>query len=149
MTGLEAAKYKSLHENEDFLFCEIDGMDSTKTLLPHFSRKDKSIQKERLLKLHLTCVKFNGTRPDEMYYFTDAFPHDSANTITVMYMTLLKVTAYSISQSPPSDPQPVLSAGIGAGRDIFNMPFNVPPWRFSIPRTGFTKIVFFPVPTGS
>ena len=88
---VEAAKYKSLHESEDFFFCEIDGMDSAKTLLPHFSQFDKTIKKDKLLKLHLTCVKYNGTRPDDLYYFTDAFPHDSANTITVMYKTLLKV----------------------------------------------------------
>ena len=101
--AVEAAKYKSLHQNEDFLFCEIDGMDSMKTVVPHFAQFDKSIDKDRLLKLHVTCVKYNGKRPDDIYYFTDAFPHDSANTITVMYKTLLKVipdTEYTKRRPP-------------------------------------------------
>ena len=86
-----AAMELSTQPNEDFLFCEIDGMDSAKTILPHFHRGSKAINKECLLKVHLTCVKYSGDKPDELYYFTDCFPHDSSNTITVMYKTLLKV----------------------------------------------------------
>ena len=84
------AHYESQHD-PDFLFCEIDGMDSAKTILPHFHTGSKAVDKEKLLKLHVTCVKYNGMRPDDVYYFTDTFPHDSANTCTVMYKTLLKV----------------------------------------------------------
>ena len=51
---------------------------------------DKDVTKDKCLKIHITCVKYNEARPDNVYYFTDAFPHDSANTITVMYQTLLK-----------------------------------------------------------
>jgi hypothetical protein len=85
------ALYKSLHEEEGFFFCEIDGMDSAKTILPHFHQFDKDVMLDKCLKVHLSCVKYNGARPDDVYFFTDAFPHDSANTITVMYHTLLKV----------------------------------------------------------
>ena len=85
------ALYKSLHEEEGFFFCEIDGMDSAKTILPHFHQFDKDVMLDKCLKIHLSCVKYNGARPDDVYFFTDAFPHDSANTITVMYHTLLKV----------------------------------------------------------
>jgi hypothetical protein len=72
------------------LFCEIDGMDSAKTILPHFAQSDKGVKKEKLLQMHLTCVKYNGLRPDDVYAFTDTFPHDSSNTITVMWFTVLK-----------------------------------------------------------
>ena len=71
-------------------------MDSDKTILPHFRQFDKDVLKDKCLKIHLTCVKYNGARPDDVYYLTDAFPHDSANTITVMYQTLLKVTRLSL-----------------------------------------------------
>jgi hypothetical protein len=91
------ALYKSLHEEENFFFCEIDGMDSAKTILPHFHQFDKDVMKDKCLKIHLTCVKYNGARRDDVYYFTDAFPHDSGNTITVMYGTLLKVQISSLT----------------------------------------------------
>ena len=74
----------------DFFFCEIDGMDSSKTLLPHFQTWDKDVKKDYLLKMHLACVKHNGLQPDDVYLFTNCLPHDSANTITVMYLTVLK-----------------------------------------------------------
>lgn len=83
------AEYRGMHE-EGFFFCEVDGMDSSKTILPHFHRWSKDVDKEKLLKVHITCVKHAGNRPCDVYYFTDAFPHDSANTITVLYKTLLK-----------------------------------------------------------
>ena len=88
---VEAARYRSRHD-EDFFFCEIDGMDSAKTILPHFSQWSKDVDKKKLLKVHLSCVKYDGSRPDDIYYYTDCFPHDSANTISVMHKTLLKVS---------------------------------------------------------
>lgn len=81
----------------DLFFCEIDGMDSAKTLLPRLVVKDKDTDPENLLKLHVTCVKYDGTRPDSVYLYTDAFPHDSANTCTVMYQEILKVNAEIIT----------------------------------------------------
>ena len=54
------ALYKSLHEEEKFFFCEIDGMDSAKTILPHFHQFDKDVMKDKCLKIHITCVKYNG-----------------------------------------------------------------------------------------
>lgn len=92
-----SAHYLSLHESEGMLFAEIDGMDCAKTVLPHFHQYSKSVDKKRLLQLHLACVKYNGKQPDDVYYFTDAFPHDSANTITIMYYTVLRVSALQIS----------------------------------------------------
>ena len=68
--NVEAARNKSRPDN-DFFFCEIDGIDLAKTILPHFHTWDKNIDKKRLLKIHLSCVKYDGSRPDDMYYYTD------------------------------------------------------------------------------
>ena len=83
---------KSQHDPNLF-FCEIDGMDSNKTHVVRTVVKDKDTDPDLLLKVHVTGVKYNGTRPDSIYLYTDAFPHDSANTCTVMYMEILKVLA--------------------------------------------------------
>eukprot|EP00873_Tetraselmis_striata_P023782 jgi/Tetstr1/444046/TSEL_031985.t1 len=65
-------------------------MDQDKTRLPHLVPWDKEVEKKNLLQCHLTCVKYNGSQPDDVYYFFDCFPHDSSNTITVMYKTIKK-----------------------------------------------------------
>eukprot|EP00873_Tetraselmis_striata_P046597 jgi/Tetstr1/466861/TSEL_011318.t1 len=65
-------------------------MDPDKTRLPHLVPWDKEVEKKNLLQCHLTCVKYNGSQPDDVYYFFDCFPHDSSNTITVMYKTIKK-----------------------------------------------------------
>lgn len=77
-------------KNRDLFVCEIDGMDQDKTRLPHLVPWDKEVEKKNLLQCHLTCVKYNGSQPDDVYYFFDCFPHDSSNTITVMYKTIKK-----------------------------------------------------------
>eukprot|EP00873_Tetraselmis_striata_P042620 jgi/Tetstr1/462884/TSEL_007833.t1 len=82
------AKYS--RKNRDLFVCEIDGMDQDKTRLPHLVPWDKEVEKKNLLQCHLTCVKYNGSQPDDVYYFFDCFPHDSSNTITVMYKTIKK-----------------------------------------------------------
>eukprot|EP00873_Tetraselmis_striata_P026208 jgi/Tetstr1/446472/TSEL_034013.t1 len=50
----------------------------------------EQVEKKNLLQCHLTCVKYNGSQPDDVYYFFDCFPYDSSNTITVMYKTIKK-----------------------------------------------------------
>ena len=87
-TELNLAKSRN---DEDFFFCEIDGMDSSKTLVPRSVVKDKNILPDYLLKTHVTRVKYNGRRPDHVYLYTEAFPHDSANTSTIIYMEIMKV----------------------------------------------------------
>eukprot|EP00873_Tetraselmis_striata_P020588 jgi/Tetstr1/440852/TSEL_003092.t1 len=74
----------------DMLSCEIDGMDSSKTLLRHSATWSKDVVKDKFLKVHLACVKHNGMRHDDVYAFTDIFPHDSSCTITVLRLTILK-----------------------------------------------------------
>eukprot|EP00873_Tetraselmis_striata_P025804 jgi/Tetstr1/446068/TSEL_033670.t1 len=83
------AKYS--RKNRDLFVCEIDGMDQDKTRLPHLVPWDKEVEKKNLLQCHLTCVKYNGSQPDDVYYFFDCFPHDSSNTITVMYKTIKEI----------------------------------------------------------
>lgn len=51
----------------------------------------------KYLQVHLTCVKYNGKRPDDVYYYTNVFPHDSATTITIIWITISKVGAEQIS----------------------------------------------------
>ena len=92
--AVETARNTSRHDR-DFFFCEIDGMDSAKTIIPHFHTWDKNVDKKNLLKIHVTCVKYNGSQPDDMYYYTDCFPHDSANTVTMMLKTLTKVKLFT------------------------------------------------------
>eukprot|EP00873_Tetraselmis_striata_P040038 jgi/Tetstr1/460302/TSEL_005602.t1 len=86
---VEAAILES-RRRPDMLFCEIDGIDSSKTLLPHCATWSKDVVKDKLLKVHLTCVKYNDMRLDDVYAFTDIFPHDSLCTSTVMWLTIIK-----------------------------------------------------------
>eukprot|EP00873_Tetraselmis_striata_P016456 jgi/Tetstr1/436720/TSEL_025503.t1 len=66
-------------------------MDQDKTRLPHLVSWDKEVEKKNLMQCHLTCVKYNGSQPDDVYDFFDCFPtHDTSNTITVMYNTIKK-----------------------------------------------------------
>lgn len=83
--------YNSMHEDPDTFFVQIDAMDQSKTILPHWSQYCKDAKKQLLLHIHLTCVKYCNQQPDDIYYYTDCFPHDAANTATVIYLTLLKV----------------------------------------------------------
>eukprot|EP00873_Tetraselmis_striata_P019372 jgi/Tetstr1/439636/TSEL_028058.t1 len=43
-----------------------------------------------LLKYHLTCVKYDGYRPDDIYYYTNTIPHDSSTTCTLVWITIIK-----------------------------------------------------------
>lgn len=97
---LEMARLES-RRDPTMLFAEIDGMDSSKTLLPHMATWDKEVSKKDLLKMHLTCVKYNGTRPDDVYGFTDTVPHDSSCVITVMWQTILKDLERRGRDGPP------------------------------------------------
>ena len=51
------------------------------------------ISQMKYLQVHITCVKYNGKRPDDVYFYTNVFPHDSATTITMMWITISKVGA--------------------------------------------------------
>jgi hypothetical protein len=92
------ACYAEMHKSrdsggEEVFFFEVDGMDQSKTNLPHFQYKmPKDVDPDHLLHAHLTCVRYDGSRPDDIYYYTNTLPHDSGNTATVIWKTVLKVT---------------------------------------------------------
>ena len=92
------ACYAEMHKSaatrggEEVFFFEVDGMDQSKTKLPHFQyRIPKDVDPDHLLHVHLTCVRYDGTRADDIYYYTNTLPHDSANTATIIWKTILKV----------------------------------------------------------
>ena len=51
-------KSRSLKPAEKLFFMEIDGMDQSKTLLPHYIDPPKNIDKDLLLNFHITIVKY-------------------------------------------------------------------------------------------
>eukprot|EP00873_Tetraselmis_striata_P023439 jgi/Tetstr1/443703/TSEL_031693.t1 len=48
--------FQSRRGHENFFFFEIDSMDSTKTMRPHWVRIPKIVKPDMLLKYHFTCV---------------------------------------------------------------------------------------------
>ena len=58
---LEAARNESI-EDEDVFFCEIDGMDSSKTLLPHSNATGKDVDSEVLVNHHLIAFQITEDR---------------------------------------------------------------------------------------
>eukprot|EP00873_Tetraselmis_striata_P011655 jgi/Tetstr1/431919/TSEL_021408.t1 len=87
---LNNAVFQSRLGHGNFFFFENDSMDSAKTLLPHWVRIPKNVKPDMLLKYHLTCVKYDGYRPDDIYYYTNTIPHDSSTTCTLIWITILK-----------------------------------------------------------
>eukprot|EP00873_Tetraselmis_striata_P007596 jgi/Tetstr1/427860/TSEL_017938.t1 len=87
---LNSAVFQSRLGHGNFFFIEIDSMDSAKTLLPHWVRIPKTVKPDMLLKYHLTCVKYDGYRPDDIYYYTNTTPHDSSTTCTLIWITIMK-----------------------------------------------------------
>eukprot|EP00873_Tetraselmis_striata_P028322 jgi/Tetstr1/448586/TSEL_035835.t1 len=87
---LNNAVFQSRLGHGNFFFFEIDSMDSAKTLLPHWVRIPKIVKPNMLLKYHLTCVKYDGYRSDDIYYYTNTIPHDSSTTCTLIWITIMK-----------------------------------------------------------
>eukprot|EP00873_Tetraselmis_striata_P013831 jgi/Tetstr1/434095/TSEL_023239.t1 len=79
----------------NLFFFEIDSMDSAKTLLPHWVRIPNTVKPDMLLKYHLTCVKCDGYRPDDIFYYTNTIPHDSSTTCTLIWITIVKLRLHS------------------------------------------------------
>eukprot|EP00873_Tetraselmis_striata_P019071 jgi/Tetstr1/439335/TSEL_027773.t1 len=85
------AVFQSRLGHGNFFFFEIDTMDSAETMLPHRVRIPKIVKPDMLLKYHLTCVKYDGYRPDDIYYHTNTILHDSSTTCTLIWITIMKV----------------------------------------------------------
>ena len=54
---VESEKHKSRNPDERLFFMEIDGMDQSKTLLPHYINPPKNINPDLLFNFHITVVK--------------------------------------------------------------------------------------------
>eukprot|EP00873_Tetraselmis_striata_P024323 jgi/Tetstr1/444587/TSEL_032437.t1 len=57
---------------------------AAKTLLLHWVRIPKTVKPDMLLRYHLTCVKYDSYRLDDIYYYANTIPHDSSTTCTDM-----------------------------------------------------------------
>eukprot|EP00873_Tetraselmis_striata_P014351 jgi/Tetstr1/434615/TSEL_023706.t1 len=51
----------------------------------------KTMKPDMLLKHHLTFVKYDGYRPDNIYYYTNTITHDSSTTCTLIWITIMKI----------------------------------------------------------
>ena len=78
---------------DDGFYMEIDGMDQSKTNLPHWPNMPKNINKDRLMQIHVTGVRYSGGRKNDVYVYlyTNTFAHDSACTCTIIYESITKV----------------------------------------------------------
>eukprot|EP00873_Tetraselmis_striata_P025519 jgi/Tetstr1/445783/TSEL_033430.t1 len=102
---LHNAVFQSRLGHENFFFFEIDSMDSAKPMLPHWVRTPKIVKPDMLLKYHLTCVKYDGCRPDDICYYTNTIPHDSSTTCTqLIWITMVKVSSLSSRLICPTCP---------------------------------------------
>eukprot|EP00873_Tetraselmis_striata_P029740 jgi/Tetstr1/450004/TSEL_037056.t1 len=89
---LNNAVFQSRLGHGNFFFFEIDSMDSAKTLMSPWIRIPKNVKPD-MLKYHLTCVKYGGYRPDDIYYYTNTIPHDSSTICTLIWITIMKVSS--------------------------------------------------------
>eukprot|EP00873_Tetraselmis_striata_P029440 jgi/Tetstr1/449704/TSEL_036772.t1 len=102
--NLNNAVFQSRLGHWNFFFFKIDGMVSAKTMLPHWVRIPKIVKPDMLLKYHLACVKYDGYRPDDIYYYTNIISHDSSTTCTLTWVTIMKVSSLSYQLIRPSGP---------------------------------------------
>eukprot|EP00873_Tetraselmis_striata_P001063 jgi/Tetstr1/421327/TSEL_012298.t1 len=51
---------------------------------------NKTVKPDMLLKYHLTCVKYDGYRPDDIYNYPNTIPHDAFTTCTLIWITIVK-----------------------------------------------------------
>ena len=76
----------------DGFYMEIDGMDQSKTNLPHWPNMPKNINKDLLMQIHITGVRYSDGRKNDIYLYTNTFAHDSACTCTIIYLSITKVS---------------------------------------------------------
>ncbi len=54
---VESEKLKSRNLDEEIFFMEIDGMDQSKTMLPHYINPPKNVNPDLLFDFHINGVK--------------------------------------------------------------------------------------------
>ena len=72
------------HEDPDNFYIEIDGMEKSKTNLPHWPNCPKDINKDLLMQIHFTGFRYIDGRPADILFYTSRFAHDSACTRTII-----------------------------------------------------------------
>ena len=82
--------YKNLKKCYDspnkYLGLIIDGMEQKKTLLPHFVRTPKNLQKENFMQFHLVgCMVFNGKMSPTVYFIAPNIHSDGNMTINIIH----------------------------------------------------------------
>lgn len=75
----------------EVFFFEVHGNDQLKPKFPNFQSKMPKDVEPDFLHIHLTCIRYEGSRADDIYEYTDTFPRDSGNMVTVIWKTLKKV----------------------------------------------------------
>ena len=71
---------------------EIDGMDQSKTNLPHWPNMPKNINKDLLMQIHVTGVRYSDGCKNDFYLYTNTFARDLACTCTIIYESITKVS---------------------------------------------------------
>ncbi|XP_053405149.1 uncharacterized protein LOC128558899 [Mercenaria mercenaria] len=80
----------------------VDGMDQSKTNLPHFTgRLPKNIKGTDLLKTHITGVINHGHGGFHTYVDLNEYPHDPNLTINVLLKMLKRTAQQHMNQLPP------------------------------------------------
>ena len=79
---------------DDGFYMEIDGMDQSKTNLPHWPNMPKNINKDLLMQIHVTGVRYSDGRQNDIYLYPSTFAHDSACTCTIIYLSVTKVNYF-------------------------------------------------------
>jgi hypothetical protein len=92
-TFLGSQRFFCCNDPDNF-YMEIDWMDQSKTNLPHYPNCPKDINKDLLMQIHVTGVRYCDGRPADIYLYTSHFAHDSACTCTVIFMSIIKVEFY-------------------------------------------------------
>ena len=96
---------KSSHPEtaHDYMVLMIDGMDHSKTSLPHFARTPKDLDSAERLKTHITGVHVPGwrERPFTCYTWHDRFPTGSDSVITMILKTLCDYAKAHNDKLPP------------------------------------------------
>ena len=88
---LDSQRYFCNNDLDNFYF-EIDGMDQSKTNLPHYPNLPKDVKKDLLMQIHVTGVRYCNDTAADIYLYTSQFAHDSACTCTIIFKTLVKVS---------------------------------------------------------
>ena len=91
----EKHRRKAQKHPETYFSIIIDGMDQSKTNLPHITTNPEILAGCQTLETHVKGVKVHG-RDTHIYTDYRELPHDSNLTMNVLLLTLLKCKVNSV-----------------------------------------------------